>query len=119
MYMQFIVPNILAAYQSLYGHVVCNAPVSHKANGDRYQLGHGATVTHKVSKGAKIRNRYNQVPNLTQDTNGKVTSSQQTPQTRAKRSALSHKPINICSQNSSLILVTLQWLTNSKWFIPL
>ena len=42
----------------------------------------------KVSKGAKIRNRYNQVPHLTQDTNGKVTSSQQTPQTRAKRSAL-------------------------------
>ena len=29
-----------------------------------------------VSKGAKIRNRYNQVPHLTQDTNGKVTSSQ-------------------------------------------
>ena len=29
-----------------------------------------------VSKGAKIRNRYNQVPNLTQDTNGKVTNSQ-------------------------------------------
>ena len=37
-----------------------------------------------VSKGAKIRNRYNQVPHLTQDTNGKVTHSQQTPQTRAK-----------------------------------
>ena len=30
----------------------------------------------KVSKGAKIRNRYNQVPQLTQDTNGKVTNSQ-------------------------------------------
>ena len=28
-----------------------------------------------VSKGAKIRNRYNQVPHLTQDTNGKVTNS--------------------------------------------
>ena len=27
----------------------------------------------KVSKGAKIRNRYNQVPHLTQDTNGEVT----------------------------------------------
>ena len=25
----------------------------------------------KVSKGAKIRNQYNQVPHLTQDTNGK------------------------------------------------
>ena len=31
---------------------------------------------HKVSKGAKIRNRYNQVPHLTQDTNGKVINSQ-------------------------------------------
>ena len=31
----------------------------------------------KVSnKDAKIRNRYNQVPHLTKDTNGKVTNSQ-------------------------------------------
>ena len=30
----------------------------------------------KVSKGAKIRNRCNQVSHLTQDTNGKVTNSQ-------------------------------------------
>ena len=30
----------------------------------------------KVCKGAKIRNRYNQVPHLTKDTNGKVTNSQ-------------------------------------------
>ena len=30
----------------------------------------------KVSKGAKIKNRYNQVTHLTQDTNGKVTTSQ-------------------------------------------
>ena len=30
----------------------------------------------KVSKGAKIRNRYSQVPHLTQDTYGKVTNSQ-------------------------------------------
>ena len=30
----------------------------------------------KVSKGANIRNRYNQVPHLTQDTNGKVTNLQ-------------------------------------------
>ena len=29
-----------------------------------------------VSKGAKVRNRYNQVPHLNQDTNGKVTNSQ-------------------------------------------
>ena len=30
----------------------------------------------EVSKGAKIRNRFNQVPLLTQNTNGKVTNSQ-------------------------------------------
>ena len=34
------------------------------------------TLVIKVSKGAKIRNRYNQVPHLTQDTNEKVTNSQ-------------------------------------------
>ena len=36
------------------------------------------TALNKVSKGAKIRNRYNQVhvPHLTQDTNWKVTNSQ-------------------------------------------
>ena len=45
----------------------------------------------KVSNGAKIRNGYNQVPHLTQDTNGKVTNSKKTPQTRAKRSALSQQ----------------------------
>ena len=39
-------------------------------------------VSSKVSKGATIRNRYNQVPHLTQDTNWKV---------RAKRSALSQQ----------------------------
>ena len=33
-------------------------------------------VTYKVLKKAKIRNRYNQAPHLTQDTNGKVTTSQ-------------------------------------------
>ena len=30
----------------------------------------------KVRKSAKIRSRYNQAPHLTQDTNGKVTTSQ-------------------------------------------
>ena len=30
----------------------------------------------KISKGAKIRNRYNQVPHLTQDTNWKVANLQ-------------------------------------------
>ena len=33
-------------------------------------------LTIKVSKGAKIKNRYSQVPYLTQDTNWKVTNSQ-------------------------------------------
>ena len=33
-------------------------------------------VSRKVRKRAKIRNRYNQAPHLTQDTNGKVTTSQ-------------------------------------------
>ena len=33
------------------------------------------TYSGKVSKGAKIRNPYNQVPHLTQDTNGKETKS--------------------------------------------
>ena len=36
----------------------------------------GKTGTIKVNKGAKIRNGYNQVLHLTQDTNGKVTNSQ-------------------------------------------
>ena len=36
----------------------------------------GQSSYKKVSKGAKIRNQYNQVPHLTQDTNGKVTNSQ-------------------------------------------
>ena len=34
------------------------------------------SVLLKVSKGEKIRNGYNQVPHLTQDTNGKVTTLQ-------------------------------------------
>ena len=33
-------------------------------------------IMYRVSKGAKIRNRYNQVPHLTQDTNEKETNSQ-------------------------------------------
>ena len=35
-----------------------------------------SAVFTKVSKVAKIRNRYNKVPHLTQDTNGNVTNSQ-------------------------------------------
>ena len=40
------------------------------------QLNKANTSDTEVSKGAKIRNRYNQVPHLTQYTNGKVTNSQ-------------------------------------------
>ena len=56
----------------------------------KFTLGMIQTIV-KISKVAKIRNRYNQVPHLTQDTNGKVTNSQKTPQTGAKRSALSQQ----------------------------
>ena len=37
---------------------------------------YGRRLSIRESKGAKIRNRYNQVPHLAQDTNGKVTNSQ-------------------------------------------
>ena len=40
---------------------------------DKETVGNLCNNEYKVSKGAKIRNRYNQVPHLTQDTNGKVT----------------------------------------------
>ena len=43
---------------------------------------------HKVRKRAKIRNRYNQAPHLTQDTNGKVTTSQLDITNETKRSVL-------------------------------
>ena len=53
----------------------------------------------KVSNDAKIRNRYNQVPHLTQDTNGEVTNSQMTPQTRAK--------INLHWLSAEIYLITI------------
>ena len=46
------------------------------ANGNARQTSSLSYKTNfKVSKGAKIRNPYNQVPHLTQDTNRKVTNS--------------------------------------------
>ena len=45
----------------------------------KYRLGtvsKNISKTFKVSKGANIWNRYNQVPHLTQDTNGQVTKTQ-------------------------------------------
>ena len=44
---------------------------------------HNHILQTKVSKGEKIRNRYNQVPHLTQDTNGKVTNSYKQTRTKA------------------------------------
>ena len=42
----------------------------------RFYLSYDIKITLKVSKGAKIRNQYNQVPHLTQDTKRKVTNPQ-------------------------------------------
>ena len=47
-----------------------------RSDTDLPMLPKGRDETTKVCKGAKIRNRYNQVPHLTKDTNGKVTNSQ-------------------------------------------
>ena len=58
----------------------------------------------QVSNGAKIRNRYNQVPHLTQDTNAKVTNSQLDTTNESQEispfPAGDHKAhINRCAQN--------------------
>ena len=71
-----------------HGQSACHPSI---ATGTEHSITTGSRNRLKVSNGAKIRNRYNQVPHLTQDTNGKVTNSQKTPQTRAKRSALSQQ----------------------------
>ena len=60
----------------------------------------------KVSKGAKIRHRYNQVPHLAQDTNGKVTKSQLDTTNESQEvspfPAADHKAhINRCAQRHS------------------
>ena len=56
-----------------YQIIVGDPTVREKSRKNEKNQGQGKV---KVSKGAKIRNRYNQVPQLTQDTNGKVTNSQ-------------------------------------------
>ena len=43
------------------------------------ELNEYPSYIYRVSKGTKIRTRYNQEPHLTQDTNGKVTNSQVSP----------------------------------------
>ena len=42
----------------------------------RFYLSYDIKITLKIRKRAKIRNRYNQAFHLTQDTNGKGTTSQ-------------------------------------------
>ena len=53
--------------------------------------------------GAKIRNRYNQVPHLTQDTNGKVTNSQPDTTNESQEvspfSAGDHKAVGCVAQS--------------------
>ena len=51
-----------------------------------------ACLVVKVSKGTKIRNRYNQVPHLTKDTNEKVTNSQ--PDTTNESQEASPSPVD-------------------------
>ena len=48
----------------------------YNGNGVHHILKHDTHSMMKVRKMAKIRNRYNQAPHMTQDTNGKVTTSQ-------------------------------------------
>ena len=48
----------------------------HKLKRRKFHIAIDFTHVVKVSKGAKIRNQYNQVPRLAQDTNGTLTNSQ-------------------------------------------
>ena len=61
----FQTKNMIKKYLKNYQGIASNC---------RNMLWHAAKLVSKVSKGAKIRNRCNQVP--TQDINGKVTNSQ-------------------------------------------
>ena len=63
--------NILA---KIVVHV--HATVFSKVHAACHNIANGIKPGIKVSKGAKIKNQYNQVPHLTQDTNGKVTNLQ-------------------------------------------
>ena len=76
-----VVFTILQAYINLksYEHFIRSIALSLFVNAHNccdlsYGTSSGAEA--KVRKTAKIRNRYNQAPHLTQDTNGKVTRSQ-------------------------------------------
>ena len=65
-----LLPKINVPFKKL--HYSSNCVLLKEANATHVSF----SCNNEVSKGAKIRNRYNQVPYLTQDTNGKVTDSQ-------------------------------------------
>ena len=71
MFSHFLENDILTPLQS--GFIPGDSTVNQNGEGN-----YSSSIIHfvKVSKSAKIRNRYNQVPHLTQDTNGKVTNLQ-------------------------------------------
>ena len=61
-------------------------------NSKHRHIRYGLSPFHtKVSKGAKIRNRYNLVPHTTQDTNGKVTNSQLDTTNESQEGSLSQQ----------------------------
>ena len=67
------------------------------------------TLIIKVSKGATIRNRYNPVPHLAQDPNGKVTNSQ----LDITRSALfGHVPWTFTRIRSTCLLRNVYYMLN-------
>ena len=73
----------------------------------------------KVIKRAKIRNRFNQVPQLTQDTNGKVTNSQlditNESQEVSPFPAVDHKAtINRRAQKHNKHATELTWLIHKR-----
>ena len=55
---------------------VSRCSFAYLTNGSENEILVLGAYAQKVRKRAKIRNRYDQVPYLTQDTNGKVTNSQ-------------------------------------------
>ena len=70
----------------------------------------------KVRKSAKIRNQYNQVPHLTQDTNGKVTYSQSDTTNESQEAspfpAGDHKaPTNRCVWKHNKSWLCCMWTT--------
>ena len=67
-------PNGKADHNIVYVEYDIKAKRIKQASSKIYIYNCADIVGLKVSKGAKIRNRYSQVPHLTQDINGKVTT---------------------------------------------